>query len=175
MFARLALACLLACALGLTALGATAQAEELTPAKQADIKLLLASSGGATVGKKMATQLTRQIVETMRRTRPDIPVHTLAIVEREVVGMFTETFDAPGGLVDRMVPLYAGAFTHQEIREILAFYQSPVGKKAVAMLPQLMHEGQKIGQGLAREVAPELNRRIKAALKQEGMVLEKMP
>lgn len=175
MFARLALACLLACALGITALGGTALADELTPAKQADIKLLLASSGGTTVGKTMATQMTRRIVETLRRTRPDIPVHTLAIVEREVVKMFTETFDAPGGLVDRLVPLYANTFTHQEIREILAFYQSPVGKKAVASLPQILREGQKIGQGLARDVAPELNRRIKAALKEEGVVLEKLP
>ncbi|MDO9631497.1 MAG: DUF2059 domain-containing protein, partial [Humidesulfovibrio sp.] len=110
-----------------------------------------------------------------RRTRPDISVHTLGIVEREVVQMFTETFDAPGGLVDRLVPLYANTFTHQEIREILAFYQSPVGKKAVASLPQILREGQKIGQGLARDVAPELNRRIKAALKEEGVVLEKLP
>ena len=175
MFARLALACLLACALGVSALGSAALADELTPAKQADIKLLLASSGGATVGKSMATQLTRRIVETLRRTRPDIPVHTLAIVEREVIKMFTETFDAPGGVVDRLVPLYADTFTHQEIRELLAFYQSPVGKKAVGSLPQLIRQGQKIGQGLAHDVAPELNRRIKAALKEEGVVLEKLP
>lgn len=141
MFARLALACILACLLGTTAL-----ADELTPAKQADIKLLLASSGGATVGKKMASIMTRQIVETLRRTRPDIPVHSLAIVEREVVKMFTETFDAPGGVVDRLVPLYASTFTHEEVRELLAFYQSPTGKKAVASLPRLMVEGQKIGQ-----------------------------
>ncbi|MDQ7836741.1 MAG: DUF2059 domain-containing protein [Humidesulfovibrio sp.] len=170
MFARLALACILACLLGTTAL-----ADELTPAKQADIKLLLASSGGATVGKKMASIMTRQIVETLRRTRPDIPVHSLAIVEREVVKMFTETFDAPGGVVDRLVPLYASTFTHEEVRELLAFYQSPTGKKAVASLPRLMVEGQKIGQQLARDVAPELNRRIKEALKQEGVVLDKMP
>jgi hypothetical protein len=170
MLARLALACVLSCLLCATAL-----ADELTPAKQADIKLLLQTSGGATVGKKMATQMTRQIVETLRRSRPDIPVRTLAIVEQEVIKMFTETFDAPGGVLDRLVPLYANTFTHQEIREILAFYQSPTGKKAVAALPQLMQEGQKIGQGLAREVAPELNRRIKAALKQEGVILDKMP
>ncbi len=89
--------------------------------------------------------------------------------------MIRESVDAPGGMLDRMVPLYAGTFTHQEIRELLAFYNTPTGRKAAASMPGLMRQGQQIGESMAREMGPELKRRLKAALSKEGVVLDRMP
>jgi len=89
------------------------------------------------------------------------------------MALVTEKVDAPGGVLDRMVPLYAEAYTHQEVRDLLAFYQSPTGKKAVAATPGLMRGGEKIGQELARGIGPELQQRIDAALQREGFKKKK--
>ena len=159
----------------LLAAAAPAWADELTPAKQADIRLLLNVAGSGAVGRQLAQLSTQQIMQALRRQRPDIPTRTLAVVEREVGGMIRESVDAPGGMLDRMVPLYAGTFTHQEIRELLAFYTTPTGRKAAASMPGLMRQGQQIGESMAREMGPELKRRLKAALSKEGVVLDKMP
>lgn len=175
MSARLVPSLALALCLTAVCLGGTARADELTPAKKADIRLLLDVSGSGQVGRQLAATITQQLVQTLRQTRPDISTRALAIVERETAAVIIETVDAPGGMLDRMVPLYAGTFTHQEIRELLAFYESPVGKKSVAALPGLMRAGQKIGENMSREIGPELKRRLITALSQEGVVLDRLP
>ena len=44
-------------------------------------------------------------------------------------------------MMDEMVPLYAGNYTVAEIKEMTAFYQSPVGRKMMALTPKLATEG----------------------------------
>jgi len=168
----LSLALCLALCLTLSAAG-SASAEELTPAKKADIQLLLKVSGSGAIGKQMGQMITRNLLQALRRSQPNIPAKALAIIERETVALVAEKVDAPGGVLDRMVPMYAEAYTHQEIRDLLAFYQSPTGKKAVAVTPGLMRSGEKIGQELAQGIGPELQRRIDAALQREGFKKKK--
>jgi len=166
--AALALAALLLAALPCPA----ARADELTPAKIADTKLMLETSGSAMVGKQLAATMTRQLVSVLRKSRPDISPQAFAVVEREITGLLTEKIDAPGGMLDRLVPLYAKTFTHAEIKDILAFYHSPAGQKMLVSFPALYREGQKIGQAYAKELGPEIRLRINEALLKEGVSLE---
>jgi uncharacterized protein len=152
-----------------------ARAEDLTPQKQADIRRLLEVSGGASGGRLMSQTLTRQVIASLRQKRPDIPAQTLVVVERELTAVMKQTLDGPNGLLERMVPLYGNTFSHQEIRDMLAFYESPTGRKAAAALPGLMREGQKIGEDLAKEIGPDLKRRLTEALSKEGVVLDRLP
>jgi hypothetical protein len=41
-------------------------------------------------------------------------------------------------MVALMVPLYASTYTVDEIRQLTAFYDSPLGQKMVAKSPELM-------------------------------------
>jgi hypothetical protein len=56
-------------------------------------------------------------------------------------------------MIKEMVPLYADNYTVAEIRQLTAFYQSPVGRKSMALTPRLSAEGMAIGQ---RIVMPRL-------------------
>jgi hypothetical protein len=51
-------------------------------------------------------------------------------------------------LVDQMVaeavPLYANTYTVDEIRQLSAFYQSPLGRKMLANMPKLMAQSMEI-------------------------------
>lgn len=49
-------------------------------------------------------------------------------------------------LIDEMVPLYANNYTVAEIKELAAFYQSPVGRKMMTLSPKLATEGMAIAQ-----------------------------
>jgi hypothetical protein len=47
-------------------------------------------------------------------------------------------------IIAEMVPLYARTYTADEIRQLSAFYQAPLGQKMLRTLPQLSAESMKI-------------------------------
>lgn len=57
-------------------------------------------------------------------------------------------------MMAEMVPLYANNYTTAEIKQLTAFYATPLGRKMLALTPRLSSESMAIGQRL---VAPRLN------------------
>ncbi|MGG7602943.1 DUF2059 domain-containing protein [Massilia sp. BKSP1R2A-1] len=49
-------------------------------------------------------------------------------------------------MINEMVPLYANNYTVEEIKQLTAFYKSPVGRKMMTLTPKLAAEGMAIGQ-----------------------------
>jgi uncharacterized protein len=58
------------------------------------------------------------------------------------------------------IDLYAGAFTEAELREITAFYRSPVGQKVARSTPQLMAQGAALGERAVRDHMGELQEMV---------------
>jgi uncharacterized protein len=56
----------------------------------------------------------------------------------------------------QLVDVYMKTFTEAELRELVAFYRTPTGRKALARMPVLMEEGIRLGQELANEHRNEL-------------------
>jgi len=54
---------------------------------------------------------------------------------------FAERVDLAGLLAEAYTPLFDARFTEGELREIVAFYRSPAGRKVLASMPVLMQEG----------------------------------
>ena len=52
--------------------------------------------------------------------------------------------------------------TLDDLKKIVAFYESPVGKKLGASTPAMMAEGMQIGQKLGMEIATELQQELQA-------------
>lgn len=47
--------------------------------------------------------------------------------------------------VNLVIPIYEKYFSDEEIKQLTAFYETPVGKKAVAELPKVVAESQQAG------------------------------
>lgn len=62
-----------------------------------------------------------------------------------------------------IVRLYVQTFSEKEIREITAFYKTPVGRKAISAMPELMRQGTEIGMKRAEEHAGELQEMLTKA------------
>lgn len=58
-------------------------------------------------------------------------------------------------MLDAMVPLYANTYTLEEVRQMNAFYQSPIGQKMLATTPKLMGESMAISNQI---IAPRINK-----------------
>ena len=50
-----------------------------------------------------------------------------------------------GVLVDSLAPVYAARFSKAELEQLLAFYESPVGRHVVAQQPSVAQESQQLG------------------------------
>ena len=63
-------------------------------------------------------------------------------------------------MVELVIPIYQERFTSGDVDGLIKFYQSPVGKKMVAQLPEIMQEcyqaGLQYGEQLGKRVAERL-------------------
>jgi len=79
-------------------------------------------------------------------------------------------------LLDTAVPLYDKYFSREDIKGLIQFYETPLGQKALSVLPQLsielQGEGMKLGEKLGRQSMmevlsehPELQKALEEAQK----------
>ena len=62
---------------------------------------------------------------------------------------FNASFDDPklmDELIAEIIPLYARHFTVAEIRQLAAFYKTPLGVKTIDTMPKVMNEAMQAGQ-----------------------------
>jgi hypothetical protein len=144
-------AILAALALSLLCLGPalaqqTAPADEAA-AKRQDIRKLLEVTGSAKLGQ----QVLAQMMNTFRSTNPKVPDEFWDQVQKE--------FDA-GTMIDLVVPIYEKHLTHDDVRGMLAFYQSPLGQKLIAVTPAITQESMQAGQQWGLGIAQRIQKRL---------------
>jgi hypothetical protein len=72
---------------------------------------------------------------------------------------FQSKFDI-NQILELAVPAYDRHFSHEEINELIKFYQTPLGQKAISTLPKLSNElradGGRVGQQIGRDAMAEV-------------------
>ena len=148
---------------------------KIDPAKEADIHRLLDLAG--------TKSAVAQIMEGMEKNIRPIVTNSLPPGEyrAKLVDLFFEKFQAHTKteipqLLDSAVPLYDKYFSHEDIKGLIRFYETPLGQKALSVLPRLsiemQGEGMKVGEKLGRQSMlevlsehPELQKALEAAQK----------
>ena len=77
--------------------------------------------------------------------------------------------EALAGLMDELIPIYEKYFTHEEILEIIAFHESPIGKKSIEVMPQLMAESMQVAQPWAMTAMPKILEKVSEQMREEGL------
>jgi uncharacterized protein len=72
------------------------------------------------------------------------------------------------GLLDNLAKLYASRFTEAELRQILAFYKSPAGKKVIVEEPQIFDENLRQLKDWQDKFADEILARFRAEMRKRG-------
>ncbi len=74
-------------------------------------------------------------------------------------------------VTNEVAMLYATNFTEEELKQILVFYQSPVGKKLLAQQPVVIDSSMKFAQEWANKLSDDVVARIREELKKRGHAL----
>lgn len=67
--------------------------------------------------------------------------------------------------------LYATTFSEQELKDMLAFYSSPLGKKVLAEQPKIVDSSLRFAQNWANKLSDEVIAKMRAELKKKGHAL----
>lgn len=81
---------------------------------------------------------------------------------RDVMTAWAEKYLTWPVMGERLARVYAQTFTEQELRELAAFYRTPIGRKVARVTPSLMQRGADIGAAVAQEHMAELETMIQA-------------
>jgi hypothetical protein len=130
---------------------------KLDPAKEADIRRFMDVSGSSA----LASQQMQAVQQTMK------PIMTEALpagdYRAELVDLFFAKFQSKADtqkLLDMMVPLYDKYLTDAEIKGLIEFYQTPLGQKALQVMPKLMEEAQEAGRKWGESLGQESMREV---------------
>ncbi|MEO7098100.1 MAG: DUF2059 domain-containing protein, partial [Luteolibacter sp.] len=119
------------------------RAEDASP----QAKRLIAMIDFSKTAKDQAKVAFAPLLERFKKQ--GIPEEGIKEISEAAERFFAKTFDDPA-IADEMAKVYDKSFSPQEIEQLLAFYESPVGHKSLKMLPQVMAECNKVGQQFAK-------------------------
>jgi len=74
-------------------------------------------------------------------------------------------------LNDEVARLYATSFSEQELKDILAFYQSPAGKKMLTVQPKVIDSTMAFAQTWSNKLSDEVVAKIRDEMKKKGHAL----
>ena len=168
-------ASILAAALAVFATGVTASAESAdrqAPAAEAEPVASPAAPPSASHLKTAAQLL--ELVHVDRSTSQALDV-VLKVQLRQQPNLapyehtlraFMQKYMSWESLKGDYARIYAEAFSEEELRQMIAFYRTPTGQKAIKMIPELMAKGAALGQSRVQENREELQRMIQRRQKE---------
>jgi hypothetical protein len=128
-------------------------AQDVSDEYKSQLREMLTVSGSL----EGARQVVPQLLALVKQQQPEISDEACRKVE--------ETFNVK--VIDRMVDLYAPIYikylTLDDLKQIVAFYQTPAGKKWGEATPSITLEGTKMGQQLGMELAGEIQQALQEA------------
>ncbi len=158
---------LLSSALLLSALSGQVLADAASHAAEAEAFLKLARADKLTV--PVYAQVQQMFAQGFAQAKA--PESKKAVLERYQAKANAELDKAVGWpvLKPELVKLYTNAFSEQELKELMAFYQSPLGKKVLENMPMLTAESARLTQAKLQSAVPQVNKLVAEMNKELGV------
>jgi len=121
-------------------------------------------------GQVYETTLIETGIRTMRTIASQNPEITQEV--SDAIGIVIEDYaDEKTELFDKFARVYALRFTEEELREIVAFYESDLGQKLVAQNAEANQDLQNVMQVFQNNLNTEFFARVRAELRDQGLDL----
>ena len=166
MMARLFVSSARAAALGfaLVALVGAASAQQPSPGALAAARELMELKGVKGLVEPVVVGVVQQTTGTILQTNPGLSK------DLDEVGAQLRAEYQPriAEMTNEIVKLYAEKFTEQELKEAVAFYKSPTGKKILTEEPKILDESYARIQQWANRLQEEVTTRVRVEMKKRG-------
>ncbi len=152
--------------LGLAGLGAPALADD----KRQLIDEMLTISGSIDAGRQMASYVANSMIDTLAKANDRITPEIAEVLKKEVVAIVEEEFIEKRFLNEMSYEIYSRYFSTEELRELVRFYQTDLGRKLTRTQPRIIQESTAASRNHMQQLKPEIQKRVRAALEREGVL-----
>lgn len=151
-------------ALAVTAMAAPARAQQPSAAAIATAKEIIIAKGSATLFNAIGNNVIEQSKAMLLQTNP-----TLTKDLNDVAAKLQRDYAVyMAGPLNDAAKLYASSFTEQELKDILAFYQSPVGRKVADRETGILEKSLSDLDAWAAKFSEEILARMRAEMRKRG-------
>jgi hypothetical protein len=144
--------------------GAQSPPPTASPDAVAAARELVTASRAADQLKTLLPLIMQQLKPAIVQNRPEIARDYDAVMPALVEGMTARSDAFAGGIAE----IYARTFTADELRQVTAFYRSPIGQKFLEKMPVIAQESMAMGQKFGQEIAVEMRDRMIEELRKRG-------
>jgi hypothetical protein len=148
------------------ALTAAASGDE--HAKRTHIEQLMAMTNVLQLSSQMSRVMVNIMGQAIKGAHPGIPQKVIDALPDTVDTVVAEHLPE---LKEQMADLYATNFSDDDLVSIIEFYQTPVGRKLIRVMPAVMQQCTVIGIQWARSLGPEIEQRLNARFKKDDIRL----
>jgi uncharacterized protein len=152
-------------ALALAAAGGAARAQQQpSPAALASARELMELKGVQNLVTPVVVGVIQQTTGGILQTNPGLSKD----LDEVSAQLRSEYQQRSAEVTNEVVKLYAQRFSEQELKEAVAFYKSPTGKKMVAEEPKILDESYARLQQWAARLQEEVMTRVRAEMRKRG-------
>ena len=141
--------------------------------KRSDIIKLLKVSGSLAMSKKMALYAMNQVADVWQKTNKELPLRAIEILREQMSILIEEQLSDGQSYFNYFVPIYDKYYTDSEIRGLISFYESDLGRKTVKVMPHLSNELIIAGEKWGESIAPIAFDRAVKKMEAEGVKIKK--
>ncbi|MFA9195800.1 DUF2059 domain-containing protein [Flavobacterium sp. FBOR7N2.3] len=128
-------------------LSLSANAQSTSKSQKINQLLELTGSG------KMATLMMDQMMESFKNSYSKVNEEFWEDFKNEVKAEDLEKM---------IIPIYDKHYTESDIDQLIAFYNSPIGKKMISTMPQVIQESMVVGQAWGKQIGEKVLEQLKA-------------
>lgn len=132
-----------------SATAAAAAGPVIDPQKRADLVRLMQVTGATRLG----LSLFEQVLTSFKNVVPGSKDAFWNEFRKEV---------SVDELTDRLLPIYDRHLSSAEVKELIRFYESPIGKKVLAAMPAITSESMQVGQTWGMDLALRAKKKLDA-------------
>lgn len=153
------------------ALATAVHAEDPDPAAITKAKEFMAAAQSVRLADQMLTLMEKPLAQLIEKANPgrgkeiaDLLREKLFPAMRERLPEFTEL----------AAHVYAKHFTAAELDQLIAFYDSPIGKKLLAEQPAMLSEMNAVAQAWGQNLAMDVMRKLAPEFEKRGLAMPKI-
>jgi hypothetical protein len=151
-------------AVALVAFGPAAYSQQPTAAEMATARDLVNVTGATALFTPLIAGVIEQAKVLFLQQDPSLG----ADLNEIAVKMRTDLTPRFKEVTDEVAKLYATHFTEPELKQILAFYKSPVGKKVLSQQPIVVNASMSFAQAWANKLSEEVVAKMRVELRKKG-------
>jgi hypothetical protein len=141
-----------------------AQSPSPSPDTVAAARELVTTSRAADQLKTLLPLIMQQLKPAIVQGRADV-ARDFDVVMPQLVEAMSARSDS---FAEAIAVIYARNFSADELRQVTAFYRSPIGQRFLEKMPTIAQESMTMGQKFGQEIAVELRTRMIEELRKRG-------